>query len=211
MDQNPIPQQYNSPAGSQMGAFEAGDIVLPPSEPVKNNSKPKIWLLVLIGVLVLAGAGFLIYNTVIKSNNENNNPQDSEKVSDVAEAKQRFNVYANYLLYGKDEVNEDPKVISHLENYDAFNPQGIFAETADKDTLEKIEVRFREFLNIYDKYYFTALSLERYFYTYLISDKTTANVNEIKLRVNAVDALMAIYTDIYNIDLNNVEGGSANE
>lgn len=80
------------------------DIILPSftePKPKSNNKKPLIIGAIIAGVVIVACLAFL----AIKNNNSDENLDSSVSVS-ADSAKGKFNIYANYLLYGKDSADD---------------------------------------------------------------------------------------------------------
>jgi len=123
MEQDPIPQQFNSlPDNSSeipMGAFEAGDIVLPASGSPKKGRKGLVFL-ILVFVLVLGGGGYLYFSSSFRYS------------GDIRES---FNKYANFLLYGKESTEDMNAEYSFTEDYyviQQINDRDHFADFISK-------------------------------------------------------------------------------
>lgn len=113
---------------AQQGAISSGgDMVL------ASNGKKKRWPIVVLIILVLAIAGVGVVAVVLKPSDNSNSGQVSDN-----SYKEKFNIYANYLLYGKKEN-------SNIENFEASNLFAVDFASDDNEYMKELVRLYKDF------------------------------------------------------------------
>ena len=129
------------------------DIIIPPSEPAQpKNKKPLIiGAIIVAGVAVIAGLIFLLTGSL----------RGSAPV-EATDAKGKFNIYANYLLFGTDSKDPIPdynpeelytfeSVFNQIEKFHNGTDETITIETNETNSqyINKLKNVFDDFYNTY--------------------------------------------------------------
>jgi len=217
---NPSYTNPSSPAPSPAPIISSGDIVLPSSAP-KKSKKPLITIALLSIILIASGLTFWYFT---KTTPRSNQAQETPKVS----ARELFNKYANYLIKGEKDSTTNIDLDQFIETYDIYNPETVYAETANFTDLKAINDLYFQFVDTYEKA--TLSEAETYFYYYLGCKTESISEEEctlkigagyknlyapysddqseaeaffriVDLRTAAMQALLDTYYDIYDIDI----------
>lgn len=154
-------------AGGGMGTpiTSGGDVVISSGG---GGNKGKKWLVVLAVILFIVAVGCGVAWWFLREQGGNtgtgSNGGGAAVVENVA-AKTAFNEYANYLILGKGDSSADIDLDKVLESYSAYNPVGIFAETASFADLKKINEKYENLRKITG--WDSNRVMQKYYYYYL--------------------------------------------
>ncbi len=137
----------SSPASRPSPRLSSDDIILPSSNPKpKGDKKPLI-----IGAIVLAGAAVIAGIVLLMTGAFNNNSGSVE----ATDAKGKFNIYANYLLFGEDSKENipdfDQNELYTFENI--FNQMNENNEEVTNEPSEENLQYINNLKNLFDDFY----------------------------------------------------------
>ena len=210
MDSSPNLQQYNSlpdnnSGGFQTGAFEAGDIILSPSEPKKKSKK---W--VIFGVLAVVVLGGVMAWLLLSGNNKNSDLGDyfekylrvivyEKEDGDIDYDFSYRKAYAIENEYFSDDLESAKKYFDNLESQFAsfkefYGSDAIYSEIIDTETINNYADELSFIIILFDN--FSAFSNEN------LDEVFDSVVAELKDNIN-------VYAQEFVENIEKYEGGDA--
>ena len=184
------PQSTTSPAAPNMG-----DIILSDTPPQKSKKGLIIWLIVLAITLITIGVIFVIFYIQPQS--------DTNIHKDPATIQNKFNKYANYVLYGEDSAEQ-------IQDFKTENVYAIDENTDNNTFLKNADNLYSAFLedfigSDYDGKASTSLLSTNEYYNFLIWKNDFSEIDKTELLQIYMDGGLGVAKDYIKNYYNDVD------